>query len=264
MAGPKPWQAGPLAGTNKQTTRNNSMNKIVKNRFEMFVGVKLFSGRTGLPANARATALFADNQTVITNLTTASAAQEEGRGLYSGAAADRLRIATELRELVRKASGIAKVLDPAAFPDLRQQVRGPISSSYQALIASALAIKNVVTPAATKAAFVDRGLAADFDVELDDLATSLQEATARKGVGRGKLVGGTTGLLAESRRGVAIVRELDAIMDVILANNPGLLAEWKSVSHVQRPPQREPEGAGSGTGSDPGGSGSTANTTTGN
>jgi hypothetical protein len=238
------------------------MNQIVKNRFEMFVGVNLFSGQPGLPANARATALFADNQIVVANLTNAGAAQEEGRGLFQGASADRLRISTDLRGVVRKASGIAKVLDPAAFPGVRQQVRGPVSNSYQALIASALAIKTAVTPVAVKAAFVDRGMAADFDVELDDLAVSLQDATARKGVGRGKLVGGTTGLLAESRRGLAIVRELDAIMDVILDNNPALLAQWKSVSRVQRPPQREPEDAtsGSGTGSDPGGSGSTITT----
>src|SRR5688572_17385402 len=164
------------------------MNQIIKNRFEMFVGVNLFAGKPGLPVNARATALFALNQTVVTNMTTAGAAQEEGRGIFQGATADRVRIGTELRALVRKATGIAKVLDPATFPEIRQQVRGPRSSSYQALIASANAIKPAVTPAAVKAAFVDRGMVADFDTELEDLADSLQEATARKFTGRGTLV----------------------------------------------------------------------------
>jgi hypothetical protein len=241
------------------------MNQIVKNRFEMFVGVNLFGAKPELPANARATALFGQNQVVVTNLTNAGAAQEEGRGLFQGATADRQRLASDLRALVSKAAGIARVLDPAVFPDIRQQVRGPRSSAYQALIASALAIKTAVTPVAVKAAFVDRGMAADFDVEFDDLATSLQAATARKGVGRGTQVGGTTGLLAESRRGLPIVRELDAIMDVILENNPALLAEWKSVSHVQRPPQREPEAPASGTVTAAGETGSTTSTiTTGN
>src|SRR5688572_27374690 len=122
------------------------MNQIVKNRFEMFVGVTLFAAKPELPANARATALFGQNQTVVTNITTVGAAQEEGRGLFKGASADRKRLAIELRGLVRKAAGIAKVLDPVTFPDIRQQVRGPISSAYQALITSALAIKTVVTP----------------------------------------------------------------------------------------------------------------------
>ena len=237
------------------------MNQIVKNRFEMFVGVNLFAGKPGLPVNARATALFALNQAVVTNLTDAGAAQEEGRGLFQGATADRLRLGSELRALVRKASGIAKILDPLAFLDVRQQVRPPRSGAYAALIASALAIKTAVTPAAVKAAFVERGMAADFDTELEDLSESLQEATARKGLGRSTRVGGTVGLLAESRRGLGIVRELDAIMDVILADNAALLAEWQSVSHVQRPPQRAPQpDEGGGSGSEPvtGGSGPTA------
>jgi hypothetical protein len=238
------------------------MNQIITNRFEMFVGVNLFAGKPELPANARATALFALNQAVVTNMTAAGAAQEGGRGIFEGATADRVRLGTELRGLVRKATGIAKVLDPAAFPEIRQQVRGPRSNSYVALIASALAIKTAITPAAVKAAFVDRGMAADFDTELADLAESLEEATARKGLGRSTRVGGTVGVLAESRRGLAIVRELDAIMDVILASNAALLAEWKSVSHVKRPPQREPEPSGSGAGSETGGSGSTGSTTT--
>ena len=237
------------------------MNQIIKNRYETYVGVNLFAGKPGLPVNARATALFALNQTVVTNMTAAGAAQEEGRGIFQGATAERVRLGTELRAVVRKATGIAKVLDPATFPEIRQQVRTPLSSSYAALIASALAIKTAVTPAAVKAAFVDRGMAADFDTELSDLAESLQEATARKGLGRSTRVGGTVGLLAESRRGLAIVRELDAIMEVILANNLPLLAEWNSVSRVQRAPQREPqpvEGGGSGSGSETGGSGPTA------
>src|SRR5687768_351745 len=145
------------------------MNQIIKNRFEMFVGVDLFAGKPGLPANARATALFALNQTVVTNMTNAGAAQEEGRGIFQGATADRVRLGQELRALVRKCTGIAKVLDPAAFPEVRQQVRGPHSNACVALIASALAIKAAITPPDIKAAFVERGMAADFDTELDDL-----------------------------------------------------------------------------------------------
>jgi hypothetical protein len=241
------------------------MNQIIKNRFEMFVGVNLFAAKPELPANARATALFALNQTVVTNLTNAGAAQEEGRGIFQGATADRVRLGKELRAVVRKCTGIAKVLDPAAFPEVRQQVRGPRSNAYVALIASAIALEAAVTPVAVKAAFVERGMAADFDTELGDLAGSLQQATARKGLGRSTRVGRTVGLLAESRRGLAIVRELDAIMEVILATNPVLLSEWNSISRVQRPPQRQPEPAasGTGTGAGSGESGSTP-TTTGN
>jgi hypothetical protein len=223
------------------------MNVIIKNRMEMFIGVDTFGEEPGLPVNARATALFTDNKTVITNMTASSSAQADGRGRYHGASTDRRETAAELRAMLRKIGGIGKVLDSAAFPDLKQQLRMPRSAAYQALIASALAFKTAVTPTATKAAFVARGMAADFDVDLDDLIETLQDATSRKIGGRGTQSGGTAGLLAESRRGLTIVRELDAIMNVILATNPTLLAHWKTVSHVQRPPQRASEPTTGGT-----------------
>src|SRR5262245_45802837 len=83
--------------TTTTTTKLQNMNVIIKNRLEMFLGVNSFSEQTGLPANARATALFADNKTVITNMTTSSAAQAEGRGRYLGASTDRLQTAQRLR-----------------------------------------------------------------------------------------------------------------------------------------------------------------------
>jgi hypothetical protein len=214
------------------------MHQTVKYRLEMMLGVDRWSGEPGLPANALATTLFAANKAVIAEMIAAAAAQAVGRGRFLGANAERMRVATQLRGVIRKVGMIAKVLDPAVFPEIAQQARAPRSASYQALVASAGAIKRAVAPAAIKEAFVARGMAADFDVKLGELMEALQGATGRKAGGRGMQVGGTAGLLAYSRRGLAIVRELNAIMTVLLEDDPARLAQWKSVSRVQRGAKR--------------------------
>jgi hypothetical protein len=236
------------------------MNQLAKNRLEAYIRIRLFSTVAGLPVNARATALFALLFLVETDMLTAGTAQADGRGRYRGATADRKATAKALRAMLRKINITAKTLDPGEFPGAALQFRPPYSSSYQALIATALAIKTAASEAAIKPALIARGMDADFDVELGDLIEALQEATDRKFEGRGVQVGGTTVLLSASRRGLPYVRELDAIMQNILAELPLLLANWKSASHIQRPSYHTTpptDGGGSGSGSGTGGSGPT-------
>lgn len=92
-----------------------------------------------------------------------------------------------------------------------------------------------VTP--IKAAFVDRGVPADFDETMTDLIEALEDATQRKSSGLSQQSGGTAGLDDAARRGVALVRELDAIMTHLLRNSPSLMAAWKTASRIQRDPQ---------------------------
>jgi hypothetical protein len=236
------------------------MNQLAKNRLEAFIRIRLFSTVAGLPANARATALFALLLLVENEMITAGTAQADGRGRYRGGSGDRKATAKALRAMLRKINNTAKSLDPVEFPGAALQFRLPYSSSYQALITAALAIKTAASEAAIKPALVARGMAADFDVELGDLIEALQEATDRKFEGRGAQVGGTAVLLTASRRGLPYIRELDAIMENILADLPLLYANWKSASHIQRPSyQTTPpdDGSGSGSGSGTGGSGPT-------
>ena len=136
---------------------------------------------------------------------------------------------------VRGLAKVARSLDPVAFPGIAQEVRGPRTSSYQALLAAARAILQRVTP--IKAAFVERRVPADFDKTMTDLIDTLEDATQRKSSGLSKQSGGTAGLADAARRGVAVVRQLDATMTHLLRNSPSLKAAWKTASRIQRDPQ---------------------------
>jgi hypothetical protein len=214
------------------------MKTRIKNTMEMLIRVGEFGATPGLPANPLATTLMAQTKAVGNEMRGEGTDQVSGRGVFRGGTTDRRRIASELRELVRGISKVARSLDPVAFPGVAQEVRGPRSSSYQALLASARAILERVTP--IKAAFVDRGVPADFDETMSNLIAALEESTQRKSSGLSEQSGGTAGLADDARRGVALVRQLDAIMTHLLRNNPSLKASWKTASRIQRDPESSP------------------------
>ncbi|HET6407264.1 MAG TPA: hypothetical protein VFG14_05240, partial [Chthoniobacteraceae bacterium] len=144
------------------------------------------------------------------------------------------RIARDLRTIMRLASDIGKTLNPAEYPGLSQLMRMP-ENSYVSLETRARVFVEAVTP--IKAAFIERMMPADFDQSLQRLIDDFVRARERKHTGRADQVGGTAGLSAAIRRGRRLARELDAIMKAAYANDPSLLAAWKSAVRVQRVPE---------------------------
>ena len=185
------------------------------------------------PVNARVTALLLLLKAVITQVNTLGGGQESGRGQFRGGASERLRLSVSLRKLMRKISDIAMVLDPVTYPGAREQFRMPRTEKYQDLLNRAQAFLETVGP--IKSAFTDRDLPADFDETLAGVITEFTTATQTKATGLAGQVQGTAGIRAATLNGVSIVRELGAIFKVRYENNPGLMAAWKSASHVDRP-----------------------------
>jgi hypothetical protein len=215
------------------------MNRKDTNRREALLRVKQFGiDHPMTPANAGVTALQTSIAAVLTQIDTHSGDQDTGRGLASGGVRECQRIAKDLRALMRRISDIGKTLEPDAFPGIAQQLRMP-GNSYQVLETRARAFLEVVMP--VKTAFVDRMMPATFDEDLQDLVDEFAEARQRKHTGQAEQVGGTAGVGDAVRRGMRLARQLDAILKVAYANNPSLLAAWKSALKVKRDPVTEAE-----------------------
>ena len=211
----------------------------IKHRYEAFQRVVRYLIEHPLtPVNARATALLATLQTVITAMQLALSNQILGRGETLGGAADRRRIAKELRGSVREIAGTAAVLDPDQYPGAAEQFRLPASRSYEALLGAA---RGFLTAIGTiKAAFVERGMPADFDEKLAEKAFAMEDATSRKWDGKQSQKGGTAGLVVQSRLGMAAVMELDRIVsNKLRLTDPALLEVWKAAKRQDRMPVRE-------------------------
>jgi hypothetical protein len=212
------------------------MNNKNNNRLVMFGRVDRYGTEHPLaPANPQATGYYTQLESVITEMETAVQNQVFGTGESHGGTVDRKRLAADLRGSLREIGKTARTLDRDLFPGLADELRLPKSQKFEVLLAAARAFLARVTP--IKATFVERGLEADFDVELGARITALEEATGRKHDGGQTRRAGTLGLDEVSRRGMEIVRGLDAIItNRLRKTNPVLLGVWKTASKVQSEP----------------------------
>ena len=218
------------------------MQKEYINRLEAFDRLTdLLEDHPIAPAIPRVTALETQMGTVATTLRTHAAAQVGGNLLGRSGATSRKEVARELKVLMQPINRIARALDREAHPGVRDQFRMPAIQRYETLISTARAFVTALTVASVKTLFTDRGLAATFDTALSDKVDELVAITEVKNSGLATKVGGTQGMATLAGTGLKVMRELEAILKVVWADNPVLLASLKSACHVARPVPKDDE-----------------------
>lgn len=216
------------------------MNYRSKSVLETCISVTGFLSQSGLPANARVTALLPQVEAVITSMEEDGTDQVSGRGTSRYGTQYKRALAVGLRNAMREINRTVKGLDLTDRPGLPAQFAMPRSNGYQKLLAAARAFAEDVVP--LKAELVESGMDADFDTALSALVTEFAAAIDLRNRGVAEQVGGTAGLSEEAREGARLIAMLDSILQNLLKDDPSLLASWNSASHVQRPP-RSAEGA---------------------
>jgi hypothetical protein len=184
------------------------------------------------PIPPHAITLIAEAAAVATSLRLAFDRQVSGNSTERGGTARRNQLKDALLEMMRIINRIARTLDPVLYPMAREHFRMPDSRSFTNLIATAHAFATHAQNLAQD--FIDRGRPASFIADLRALASQVEASAHIKHVGRQTQVGGTAGIEANARRGIAIMRELDAILSPLWAGDPAKLATWKSAAHVPR------------------------------
>ncbi len=216
----------------------------------MLVGADGFmDGHPLTPANAKAAAEIAILKASIAEIATLAGNQDAGHAAWRGASDDRVRLRAELRSKLSEISVISKVLDPVLYPTAKAQFKMTVNGSFASYVTRGNAFIQAIGP--IKAAFVEHGLAADFDEGLAEAVAALEEAGAHTESALQKQMLGTASMLEAARRGIRAVRVLDSIVSPRLrSTNPALLAVWKAVTKIERPPKRaETGGAPAGGGS---------------
>jgi hypothetical protein len=207
------------------------------------------------PPIARATALFAQADTVSTAMEARGGLQVEGRGGFLGGAAENRALAKELRQVLQAIAATARGLNATEFPGVAEQFRiEPMSRSYQALRDTAHGFLTQIAP--IKAVFTERGFAAAFDTDLEAKLTAFTAATSRKFGGRQTRKLGTAGMKELTRQAIDIMGELNPLMRNYLARtNVALLTVWRAAARAYSPPRRKvtaeepPDSGGGDTGS---------------
>ena len=207
------------------------MKKIITRKSECVGRVVAFGGRTDIVFTPKETELFTNLAAIKTALYGAGAQQSGGNRGFREHANEREFAAATTRTLMRDIAEIAKSLaERGEDVGAAEAFRMPPKGSYVKLAAAAQAFHDLVEP--RKALFIERGLAATFVEDMEALIATLNSAGDTTGTERARQVGGTAGLDILADNGLAIVRELRAIMRVKLRSNPALHAEWASLARV--------------------------------
>jgi hypothetical protein len=212
------------------------MNDLNNRRFVTFDSVTEFGTKHPLnPAIARVTVLYGQIAAAGTTMRNLGATQVEGRGGVRSAVAESAIVRDDLLGDLRAMNKIARALPVSEFPGVREQFRMPRSTGYQAVANAARAFILNATPLSQ--VFIDRGRPATFLEDLNVVLTAFDGSRLRKQAGRQGHIGSTVGLEATGRRGVAAMRELDAILSPIYEPDAVLFAEWKAAIQIERAPQ---------------------------
>ena len=190
-----------------------------------------------LPAVTLATTLFTELGGIVTGINADLALQATAFTGFRGGADERKQAFFQLLGEMRVMNRIALGLDQTAFPAVREQFRMPRSRSYASITAYGRAF--ATNAAAQEAIFTDHGLTAGFLTAFTAKVNAAEDAIAMRDSGLINRSGATAGIKAKGRRGVAILRQLDAIMNVAQRNDPALLAAWKTARHIARPAREE-------------------------
>jgi hypothetical protein len=106
------------------------------------------------------------------------------------------------------------------------------SVSVARLAAAAHEMANGAEPLA--AVFVGEGLPSDFVTQLKAAADALLSARDDLGNSTGRRTGATAGLKSGLTAARKVVGVLDAMVRTALKGQPGLIADWKSISRVKK------------------------------
>lgn len=216
------------------TWRNQTMHGTQKRNLSMFRRVRELL--TTEAANPTIAAPLANLDGVITRMGEHGVAQDSlTRRTRSSTVHIGDRARTLRRDLMRPALLAARTVYPVignGATALRTVMRMPKNTrDVEALVVAAQSFANAVDE--HSAAFVAAGLPKDFAARLRTAAeqlVALIDTRAREEQGR---VAATRGLAAESQRGGALVRLIDALVEPELRAEPARAAEWRKAMRIR-------------------------------
>ena len=185
--------------------------------------------------NSLAAQLFATLAAIVSKLDGHAAIQVSSRGLAREGTTTRGQAREALREDLEAINRTARAM-AADVPGLSDKFRLPPMRNDQLLINAARASAADAVP--FEALFIAHEMPADFLADLNEDIAALEKSIGNQSSGVGNAVAARVGIETTVEDGVAVLRRLDAIVRNKFANNPVVLAEWATASHVERAPRR--------------------------
>ena len=186
--------------------------------------------------NARAAFLFGEVRSAYDDIRQMASTQDFSRNSFLSRTGERRHIADSMRRLMRQIARVARFLPSTEYPGAKHKLQVPRSNGYSALLTRAAVFLETVS--SIKAAFIERGMPPDFDLQLQALLAQFATASEHTVRARYTQVGSTAGMKARLREAVRSVRELDVILSLLFQDDAASYASWRSSSHIERAPRR--------------------------
>jgi hypothetical protein len=226
------------------------MQDSERRNYEMLARVRDFQGprAASFPAATRGGELFASLDAVLREIETNAEAKESHTSTAAQGTANRRTAREALRRSLEALNRTARAM---AFdtPGLDKLFRLPRGSSDQSLLITSRAFLTNAEPLKTE--FIRNEHPATFHEDLRALISNFEQSITSQNQSRGARVSATKGVKDAVSRGVALVRQLDAIVRNKFAADPASLAEWTSAAHVERAPRRAKPKPTTGNGTPP-------------
>jgi hypothetical protein len=205
------------------------MNKNEIRRYDMLLRVRDFGIRhaADFPANSLGSRLFATVGAAVSDLTSHAAVQTSNtaRQSVSSKAVARATLLEDLEIINQTARAMALEL-----PNLDSQFRMPRGSGDHVLLNAAHAFLTDATP--LKNAFISYALPQDFLETLQSNINDFEAAITTKHSATSARVAATASIDETLSRGMTAAQQLKAVVKNRYRNNPAVLAEWTTASHV--------------------------------
>ncbi len=213
------------------------MNDKESRNYQRFVRVQGFgqAHASDFGPTSLGTQTFASVGAIIIEIDGLAAGEVSAHGGARQGTEARAQARIELREDLEAINRTARAM-ANDVPGINEMFRMPRGNNDRDLINAARAFLADATP--LKAQFIAHELPADFLEDLQADIEAMEAAFRDQASGVGNHVAASAALDDAFGRGNEAVRRLDAIVRNKYANNPAVLAEWTSASHVERAPRR--------------------------
>ena len=208
------------------------MNELFRRHLEKLARVRVYGAthKSSFPAGSRGAQLFASLESVITELQTLSGNQASRTALAREITTSKSLARESLTEELEAISLTAKAM-AVTKPGLDDKFPMPRNPADQVLLASARGFAK--DAALLKAEFIDFDMPADFLEDLDAAIGAFEAALSDRHTTRHSRVETTAAMDSVLDRGIAIVKQLDAVMTNKFRDDDALLLGWSSARRTE-------------------------------
>lgn len=213
------------------------MKSSEANTLEMLISVRQF-GLThagSFPAGTAGAELLAAVAAAVEDMEAHSATQAQHARAAKEKTTQKNAARKALREEMEAIARTARAMERKT-PGVEDKFRLPSNKRAQDWLAAARAF--AVEAEALKEEFVKHGMAPGFVEGFKARIEAVEQTIDGRAQKSAARISATVGVAEAAERGRLAVRELDAVVRNLFGNDKPLLAEWESVSHVERAARR--------------------------